>query len=296
MDETLVTTECPAAAPLTRRRRRRWIALAACAVGAVALIALVFVCGWLHFHNTPDFATYVRKHHATGADEPIDSDARLLGTGGDWWLGKGDPFTAPLDASEGGTLDVRVRHGDDVLLVSKQSFAWTVEADGTTRANFALRTDELKTHEHFHAAVRIYVHDAERFLGPDSARAGALTFDILLLSGAGRSSVSLEDDRRGEWPALTGANDHGLATLVARFVPWSTVPHDGLVHHLRETVYLMAESHPGGGGSNGWGNVEHAVNTAEYSYEVEVRLAERDNSSAHTWTSGSKLSWNGRVW
>lgn len=276
-----------------------------CVVGAGASIALVLVCGWLHFRNTPDFATYVREHHAS-PDEIIDSDARWLGSGGEWSLGEGNPFAAPLNASEGGTFEVRVRHGDDLLLVLKQSFAWTVAADGKTRANFRLRTDELTTHEDFHAWARVFVHDPQRFLAPDSARAGTLTFDILLLSGAGRSEASIQDvgpsgallpsERSFRPSVLERESEHGLTELLARTVPWSSVPDGGLVHHVRNTVYLMAEHHPGGGGSNGYGESEHSVNTAEYSYEVEVRLAERDNSSVHSWTSGSKLSWNGRVW
>lgn len=283
----------PAAAP-KRSRVRRLVTIAVAALVVVVIVALLGAgAAFAHAKATPDFWTYVKERRAN--DElaaPIRTEKRVIAHDGELRAGEGDPFGASADARDRVTTEIVVKHGDEVLLRVRHAVAWTLDADGATRTALAMRTEELTTHEGFRARVRIGVDAPERLAGPSSARAGAVTYDVTLLAGGGPSTVELVEianPGNGE----VGRLDVSL-NLLDRLVPWSTVPEDGLVHRVRQKLFLMASRSASSSQSIGYGDGEHAASTSEYSYDVETTV--RSAGGTRSWRKATSLVWADRVW
>ncbi|MBI5363756.1 MAG: hypothetical protein HZA53_11300 [Planctomycetes bacterium] len=274
---------------------RRWIRrVLALLIGCTALGSLIALCGRLHFRLTPDFAAYVRTHPASDALVlPFRGEGRVLAPTGDMLLGAGDAFDLPEDSAERCTIEIRVHHGDDILLHFRHRIAFVFGRDGATRTAFALRTEGLITHPDLRACVRIGVSDFDRLVGPDSARAGSLTYDVTLLAGTGASKVELVEAARHGDGELADAKCSSI--LHGHLVPWSSVPAEGLVHRVRQRLHLTAARRPDGAQSIGIGASEHTASTEEYSYEVQVTVR-LDGGDAHHWRKCARYAWGGQAW
>lgn len=296
----------PARTPNPRTVRR--IVLALCALGALGLIVFVatIVCGWLHYRATPRFDEYLATHTADASRiVALPAEAVVLAEDRDWVLGERDIDEAA--DKNGGAIHFELRRSDVVLLELEQSFVWSLApaapdsaalAPGRPRDGFRLRTEQLRCADDVHAEVVVYVEGAERLVGPESARTGALTFDVWILGGQGPSRVRFVSVPRrpdAHCEPLPGER-RGFSELLARAAPWSTVPEEGLIHRITQTVHLTAQRTAGGAESNGHGGVEFSSNTAEYSYEVEVKLNELDRGMSSSATRRVALAFNGREW
>ncbi len=254
-------------------------------VGGLAVLALVTTLAVtgavVHASATPDFWDYVKDVRAS--DElarPLPGETRVLAASGDLQLGEADPFAVPEPAREFATFDVVLKQGDEELLHFRHTCAWSFGADGATRTSFALRTEQLTTHAGLRARVRIGVDAFERLVGPESAQAGALTYDVTLLAGSGESRVDLVEclpPAKGELEP-----EDATSTPLENFAPRSTVPSSGLVQHLRDSLRLSAVRRDGGGQSVGWQECEFASSTHHYGCDLQVEV--RNREFQHRWT------------
>ncbi|MBK7877204.1 MAG: hypothetical protein IPJ77_15925 [Planctomycetes bacterium] len=277
-------------APTPRARLPRGVLVLIVAVLVVGLLgAAVATCTQVHALSTPDFWSYVRARRADDAlVRPIRGEGRVLARGGELALGAGDVFERPEEEREHETVEIVLKHGDDQLLRFRHALAYVFGDDGATRTALGFRTEELSAHPDLRARVRIGVEGFERLVGPDSARAGSLTYDVTLLAGGGESTIEFVD-----------AQDHGDGELedaprnaLDPVLPWSTVPEEGFVHRVRQRLYLSAARMETGSQSIGFGASEHTVNTPEYSYDVEVVVGSK-RSVQHRWHKNTTLTWNG---
>lgn len=90
------------------------------------------------------------------------------------------------------------------------------------------------------------------------------------------------------WRRITGIT-HNVASL----------PDEGLIHHVRQWVSFDWEKYESGRGGPSRSFMEHAVNTEEYSHEIEMRLGiNMDGESSGSTENKKSLqsSWNGETW
>lgn len=260
----------PCAAPAAPRLPRPvrilvWSLLALAGVTTLAVTGAV-----VHARANPDFWTYVKDVRASDdLVRPLPGQGRVLASSGELQLGDGAPFAAPEEGRELAQVDFVLTHGEEELLRLRHTTAWTYGPDGAARTSLALRTEQLTTHPEMRARVRIGLVGADRLVGPDSARAGGIVYDVQLLAGGGEST--LETVELHGWPGLAEVEAGALtATPLDGLLPWRTVPGGGYVAHLRQDLRLTASRTSNGGQSIGIGDAEYAASTGEYDYGVEV--------------------------
>lgn len=246
------------------------------------MTALAVTGAVVHARANPDFWAYVKDVPAS--DElvlPLSGHRRVLADSGELQFGDGDPFALPEGEREVAQVEFVLTHGKEELLRFRHSAAWTYGPDGATRTSLALHTDQFTTRPELRARVRIGVVGDERLVGPDSARAGGIVYDVQLLAGAGEST--LETVELDAWPGHREVEARQRAlTPLDDVLPWRTVSEDGYVAHLRQGLRLTASRTSTGSESISIGETEYASSAREYDYGVDVDV--HAGTWTHKWT------------
>lgn len=299
-------TSLDLATPKSRSFRwpRRIVALA---IGAILACAILFLlsfvlpvaAAWHHYRATPDFETYVASHPVPESElrARVASGVRL-GEAGEWSAGDIVPPSASEEPGldhDRATVRTRLVRGDELLceVVQQVSIA---SARGTgDRRGVSVRTPYVRVRPGFRVFATAYVSQADRLVGPGSARVGRVDFDVVLASGEGEDELAVTSAAA---PAFVEGDaepsldlDRGLLGFVH---PRGVLPEAGLLHHVRTPIHLTWRHGESSSSSASYGQVKHALTTEEYSYELIVETAEEGMSRS---TRFSRVyTWNGRIW
>ncbi len=267
----------------------------------LALGALLLVCLGLHYRNTPTFEEYVRTRPVSRESAQARwPEAELLSTEQLWREGEVDPF-AILPDDPG--LRVHslsatsvVRHGDEVVAEVLQELAVAADRASGDRRGSSVRTTLLRIHPGMRALARTWIGGAP-LLGPGSQARGSASFDVVVVAGAGAFEASVARmPAQSLAPLVESFAATGPGDLFAEWLnPRGRLDGAGLIHHLRQEVFLMWSVSPGNASSAGWAPAHAWTSVGEYSYAIEQGLKDSTGSS-HSSTHSVSKSFNGRVW
>jgi hypothetical protein len=266
----------------------------------VIVAAAALVLGfYLHFRWTPAFHDYLRTHPVDQARfEALQPRGDVLANADRWVTGT-DPFEIAAGDEkprQTAVFELELLRGSEVLLQLVQEFSIVMREAYGERLGAGVRTVQFTTGDDVRAEVRVYVHDLDELLTPGG---GAVTFDVVLGAGEGPDHVAVAALPRGELSAE--APEHSAPSLpgIVRYLwPFVDLPAEGLLHRARAHVVHSFRLVPGGSESAGLGELEHSVNTAEYSYEARaiVKLAGVGGTGTRSILHRQSFSWNERIW
>jgi len=194
-----------------------------------------------------------------------------------------------------------VRRGSSVLLHTVMELAIAEERASGKRLAVAVRTAALTAGDDVRAIARIYLHDVDHLL---EAGAGAVTFDVLLGAGDGRTEsavVATAIDQLTPLPATDQRPRGIVANLLARLLPRLTgQPITGVLHHLRWSTTLPWQQLPDGTqqAAPPPGDLLHEASSYEYSYEIVARFTVRGAQKEldRKIRKDHLFSWSGSLW
>lgn len=300
MEEVAVPT------PLLRNSARwPWIVAGLVLLGpGLFTLRIVLAVGfaWLHYRSTPDFATFVGAHPVSEelAASHWDSSAPLLSSEGRYSVGEVDPFELPEDDPEHEpralTFRVSVWHGEERLLELEQVAAAALVRGSSERDGFGLQTTRCETAPGWRVRARTWISEDDTLSGPNSARAGAVLFEVLLLAGDGGDRLEVVRGRgdRGQLSDSSEGLSPPLRSLLGFVHPTGSPPEGGLIYRFQQAAYLSWERSASGSSSVQLSDFEHAVNTAQYSYRIEAETS--DGGWKRGVTKKIEYTWNGEIW
>lgn len=291
--------------PVPPRRRRlprvvRWAVTAAALVG-IAWLGLFLLLLW-HHRTTPDFASYLARHPTSAQTLAAPAGSVPLGSGGEWRIGEVDPFAVDEDDPRLERHSIRwevdLHHGEAVMLRLVQEVAVAADRATGERRGAGARTHRLEVGPGLRAVPRILLVEPDRML---EAGYGEVAFTVLLGAGTGPSAGEVRSAPAATlaavWPEAA-VTPRILLDFLQRLWPWASPPDDGLLHRLSATARLSFRRLDNGSQGASIGEVHHAVNTAEYSYDLRAALIAAGPGSriSHEITRQNLWRWNGEVW
>jgi hypothetical protein len=198
-----------------------------------------------------------------------------------------------------GTVQVRVSHGEDVLLATAFSFAAALDSKTYDRRQFVFSVPSIQTRDGMHAIVQVGLLEPDKFLGDGSTAGGTVYVDALVVAGEGDDEFRVvELDTRPEALPDTNERFSSLRMLLGLAHPGGDPPEGGLLIQVRSGITLTWRKQDNG--ASGAGIMEGALRTSSKSYSYGVELQTRTEtgggklSASRTWNR--TYTWNGRVW